>query len=78
MAIEYKKLKEILQKAFPGDEVLLVDTAGDNNHYEVTIISAAFEGLSLVMQHKMVHEAIGPMMGRDLHALTINTKTETE
>ena len=33
-----------------------------------------FNGLSLVAQHKMVYDSIGMQMGRELHALKINTK----
>jgi stress-induced morphogen len=76
MAIEYKKLYNILKSAFPNDEISLVDTAGDSNHYEVTIESSAFAGLSLINQHKMVYDAIGSYMGNELHALKINTKVK--
>ena len=76
MAIEYEKLYKILQIAFPDDEILLSDTAGDSNHYEVTITSYLFKGLSLIKQHKMVYDAIGEDMGNALHALKINTKSK--
>ena len=78
MAIEHKKLYEILSDQFPGDKIELVDTAGDNNHYEVTIYSEKFNGLPLIKQHRMVYDAIGEQMGRELHALKINTKTKNE
>lgn len=76
MAIEFDTLYKIIKDAFPYDEVVLVDTAGDSNHYEVTIESEAFKGLSLIKQHKMVYDAIGEHMGNALHALKINTKTK--
>lgn len=74
MAIEYNKLYILLQSYFKDDEITLLDTAGDMNHYEVTIVSEKFNGLSLVQQHKMVYDTIGTQMGRELHALKINTK----
>ena len=73
MAIDYNTLYKILKDAFPTDEVILIDTAGDNNHYEVTISSEMFQGLSLIKQHKIVYDAIGEHMGNALHALKINT-----
>lgn len=76
MAIEYDTLYKIIKDAFPHDEVILVDTAGDSNHYEVTIESEAFKGLPLIKQHKMVYNAIGEHMGNALHALKVNTKTK--
>lgn len=74
MAIEYEELYSLLRKKFPNDEIELVDTAGDNNHYEVTIESEMFRGLSLIKQHRMVYDAIGKNMGYELHALKINTR----
>lgn len=76
MAIEYDKLYALLRAKFSNDDIELIDTAGDDNHYEVTIISDKFHGLSLLKQHKMVYDAIGEHMGTALHALKINTKTK--
>ena len=76
MAIEYNQLYDLLRNTFPNCEIELLDTAGDMNHYEVTIVSEKFVGLSLVAQHKMVYDAIGEQMGRELHALKINTKAK--
>ena len=42
-------------------------------HFAIRIVSEAFEGRSLIQQHKLVHEAVGyPMDGR-IHALEIKT-----
>jgi BolA protein len=44
-------------------------------HYIIRITSAAFEGLSLLEQHRKVFDAVGyPMDGR-IHALEIKTHT---
>jgi stress-induced morphogen len=76
MAISYKTVYDLLAKGFPDSEIDLIDTAGDMNHYEVTIVSEKFAGLSLIKQHKMVYDAIGSEMGKELHALKINTKVK--
>lgn len=76
MAIPYNTVYDLLAKSFPNSEIDLIDTAGDMNHYEVTIVSEKFTGLSLIKQHKMVYDAIGDEMGKDLHALKINTKVK--
>lgn len=74
MAIEHEKLYSLLQTGFPQSEIELVDTAGDSNHYEVTVKSEKFRGLSLIQQHKMVYNAVGDYLGKELHALKVNTK----
>ena len=76
MTIEYNQLYDLLKNGFKNAEIELVDTAGDMNHYEVTIVSELFKDLPLVAQHKMVYDAIGTQMGRELHALKINTKAK--
>lgn len=55
-------------------QVELVDLAGDNDHWQVTVISQSFKGLSRVKQHKAVYDALGSDMGTTLHALSVKTK----
>jgi stress-induced morphogen len=63
-----------IQAALPGAEVSLVDLAGDDDHWEATIVSERFSGLSRVAQHRLVYQAIGEDMGGRLHALKLNTR----
>lgn len=47
-------------------------------HYIVTVVAQAFEGLGLIEQHRMVNEALKEMLGRDIHALALNTYSPTQ
>ena len=40
-------------------------------HYRLFIVARAFEGKSPQLRHRMVYDALGPMMKRDIHALAI-------
>ena len=40
-------------------------------HYRLIIVSHAFEGKSPQLRHRMVYDALGPMMKQDIHALAI-------
>ncbi len=77
MPISREKLYDMLANAFVDAEISLVDMAGDDNHYEVTIASKEFENLSLIQQHRMVYDALGSCVGNELHALKINTKIKS-
>ena len=44
---------------------------GGGSHWQVTIVSEAFRGKSAVTRHRMVYEALGDLMERDIHALRI-------
>ena len=41
------------------------------SHWQLTIVSEAFRGKSPVARHRMVYEALGDLMKRDIHALRI-------
>ena len=45
--------------------------ASGGGHWQLTIVSEAFRGKSAVARHRMVYEALGDLMKRDIHALRI-------
>ncbi|GAB2999801.1 cell division protein BolA [Arenimonas maotaiensis] len=47
-------------------------------HFSVSIVSAAFDGLSPIQRHKRVYAAMGALMDTDVHALAIVAKTPAE
>jgi acid stress-induced BolA-like protein IbaG/YrbA len=52
-----------------------VEVAGDGQHFQAIIVSAAFEGLSKVKQHQLVYRALGDRMREEIHALSMQTLT---
>ena len=44
---------------------------GGGTHWQLRIVSEAFRGKSPVARHRMVYEALGDLMHRDIHALRI-------
>jgi BolA protein len=40
-------------------------------HYRLIIVSGAFANQSLQARHRMVYDALGPLMNREIHALAI-------
>jgi BolA protein len=52
--------------------------AGSGGHFTLTIVSTRFEGASRVARHRMVYEALGPLMREGIHALAINARTPGE
>ena len=47
-------------------------------HFQVTIVSAAFAGKSLVERHRMVYDALGAAMRDEIHALVIRAVAPDE
>jgi BolA protein len=48
--------------------------AREGGHFHVTIAAAAFTGVSQVQRHRMVYAAAAELMGRDIHALSIDAR----
>lgn len=66
-------LKGLLHTSFPDAVIEIHDLAGDNDHYQVTILSPDFVGKTRVQQHQMVYQALKGKMGNELHAMALKT-----
>lgn len=47
-------------------------------HYVLHIDSAKFAGCNTVARHRMIYSALGDLMKREIHALTIQAHTPDE
>ena len=71
-------LQTLLAAAFPdADELSVVDRTGGGDHFQVTVASGRFDGLSLVEQHKLVYAALEqPLADGTIHELRIKTTSK--
>jgi BolA protein len=63
------------------DSALHVGHAGaasGGGHYSVKIVSSRFDGLRLVMRHRLVYDAVQDMMQAEIHALAITALAPAE
>jgi stress-induced morphogen len=69
-------LRADLEQAFPdATELAVVDRTGTGDHFQVTVASGRFHGLSLVEQHKLVYAALQrPLGDGTIHELRIRTR----
>ena len=47
-------------------------------HFNVDMVSAAFEGMPPLARHRAVYAALGGLMETDIHALSIRARTPEE
>ena len=73
MSLKLDEIKILIKKAIPDAEIVIKDLAGDENHYSATIKSKLFSGKTKIEQHKLVYKALNGKMGKELHALELNT-----
>jgi stress-induced morphogen len=74
-----EEIRATLEKALPGAAIEMQDLTGGGDHWQVFIVSPAFEGKGLVEQHRMVNEALKEEMAdQRIHALALKTYTPAQ
>jgi BolA protein len=51
---------------------------GGGGHYMLTIVSGHFAGKSMQARHRMIYEALGTLMKKEIHALAIKAYAPDE
>jgi stress-induced morphogen len=74
--VSIQPLQALLENAFPdATELRVEDRTGGGDHFQVTVSSPRFTGLSLIDQHRLVNEALAePLRDGTIHELRIKTK----
>ena len=74
--MEAEAIRALLARAFPDAAELDVhDRTGTGDHFQVTIATPEFDGLSLIDQHRRVNDALAePLADGRIHELRIKTK----
>lgn len=83
-----KAIEAKLNKAFSPVKLLVKDQShlhaghegakAGGGHFDVTIVSEAFDGCRPLQRHRMVFSALESMMETDIHALQIRARTPDE
>ena len=51
---------------------------GGGGHYQLVIVSPRFTGQPLQQRHRMIYQALGPLMQKEIHALAIRAYAPDE
>jgi stress-induced morphogen len=69
------QMTERLKTAYPDGQVEVFDLTGTANHWEVTVESTKFQGLSRIQQHQQVMSVFAAELKTgEVHALSIKTR----
>lgn len=52
--------------------------ASGGGHFRLTLVSPQFRSLSTLARHRLVYDAMGDLMQREIHALSITALTPEE
>lgn len=82
-----REMEQRLQALAP-DNIEILDESGKHaghegakgggGHYELIIVSPRFFGRPTLARHRMVYEALGDLMRKDIHALAIRALAPNE
>jgi BolA protein len=83
-ATRLDRLRERLQTLEPSELELRDDSAlhaghagaREGGHFHVRIVSRKFAGLAPLARHRLVYAAVAELMGRDVHALSIDASAD--
>lgn len=77
--MDLSEVKALIEDGVPEAEVTVsYARPNDDQHLSATVVSPAFEGLSLVEQHDLVYDALGDHLTTDIHALQLTTRPPGE
>jgi stress-induced morphogen len=76
--METAEVARLIEAGIPDADVVEIERTphpgeDEYDHFVVTVVSPAFEGVPLVQQHRMVYDALGDRMNEDVHALDVST-----
>ena len=69
-------IKKLIGAGFEGANVNV--TSNDNTHFEAVVVAREFAGKSPIARHQLVYQALGSLVGNEIHALSIRAFTPDE
>jgi stress-induced morphogen len=71
-------MKRRIEAAIPEAKADVQDYTGGGDHFQATVVSPAFAGLSRIEQHRLVYRVFDAEIGGPIHALSLRTETESQ
>ena len=73
LMVSPEEIQRRIEAALPGAQVVVADTTGAGDHFDVQVTAVEFAGKGLVDQHRLVYGALGQLMPA-IHALALRTQ----
>ena len=74
--IQTSQIKASILKSLPDADLIVEDLTGEGKNFAIDAISGQFEGKNKVQQHRIVYEALGENLRREMHAIKILTSAK--
>jgi acid stress-induced BolA-like protein IbaG/YrbA len=70
------EVRSLIQAGLPSADVQVA--SDDNTHFEAVVVAADFAGKRMLQRHQLIYASLGQLMGREIHALSIQAYTPEE
>lgn len=70
------QVKNLIETGLAGAQAQVV--SADDTHFEAVIVAPQFVGKRTLQRHQLVYGTLGALMGREIHALSMQVMTPEE
>jgi acid stress-induced BolA-like protein IbaG/YrbA len=71
-----ERVGDLIRAGLPGADVRV--ESDDNVHFAARVVASQFAGLRPIARHQLIYKSLGALMGREIHALSIDALTPDE
>ena len=71
-----QQVAELIRAGLPGADVRV--ESDDNTHFAARVVAQEFAGKRAIARHQLIYRTLGELMGREIHAMSIEALTPEE
>ena len=71
-----EQVAQLIRAGLPGADVHV--ESDDNTHFAARVVSKDFAGKRSIARHQLIYRTLGELMGREIHAMSIEALTPEE
>lgn len=71
-----EQVAKLIRAGLPGADVRV--ESDDNTHFAARVVCADFAGKRPIARHQLIYRTLGELMGREIHAMSIEALTPEE
>ena len=71
-----EQVANLIRAGLPGAEVRV--ESDDNTHFAARVVAKEFAGKRPIARHQLIYRTLGELMGREIHAMSIEALTPEE
>jgi acid stress-induced BolA-like protein IbaG/YrbA len=71
-----EEVARLIRAGLPGAQVQV--RSDDNTHFAARVVAPQFDGKKSLARHQLVYQTLGDLMGREIHAMSIEALTPAE